>query len=654
MSQFLTRLGVLPPSIHLWFTDWVAGILPVTGENGVPDIEETPAQCFKYLDARRTTIIQGSKQRPLIRVADKNLAIMMELEGELSLSTEELSHDTGQARIKIRYTNWIADWMVHQTRSVEDLHLLIDWNPTNPNWRTRWGGKIDEIHIKHDEDGTHSIELHALSFREHAKRLLFGANPIFPPEVQLPKMWVLPGPCRSILSISMFINLARLFFPVASVVTNIFNPAGWINPLGPDALLNFDPLAWPLQVQFVNILLDQSRWTALGSAWTNWHESMKDLLMDAGVQFRPYTYLTTDEDSPHTELTDLIKGPNMQLLKAFGLGKLQEIADDLGKTIDELTRPVRNCIVFALEDKSGVTGPTGTVVDGALQLIGVTLDNLITPVTLNLSTGSVLDPGNVLNGETLVEASGMDRTYLVEQLLDVAPNPPKVIWWEGQYNGLVSTDLTFHKGSVKTVMTGGRSPTIVNEAQTFAIRYGLSQLGAVINEYAGVWAGGVLQAPGGEGLDNLYQGQLDNVLLAWQRFTDPIRALHAGDFAWQEHFEKGTGTAYTLASVLTLRAGNFKTRDFAAFKATTINGHPWMADVDFSLGDRLGFEEENVIYVDQCTAIKRDYDRTTPLRVTLSIGDDRNRDDPFAVAFKTIGAVWSLAGQILGEGTLFG
>ena len=61
-------------------------------------------------------------------------------------------------------------------------------------------------------------------------------------------------------------------------------------------------------------------------------------------------------------------------------------------------------------------------------------------------------------------------------LLMVDPGPPQVIWWDGEFNGMISTDLTWHKGTVKTIMTGSKSPTIVNEAQTFAIRYGLAQL----------------------------------------------------------------------------------------------------------------------------------------------------------------------------------
>ena len=608
---------------------------------------DAPCQTAAYLEGVRFTTIAAAKMKPLVRLADANLNVMQVLDGEISASVEELSDDTGKCTITLAYDNWLTDYMVNQTKLVADLHLLIDPIPTQPDWRKRWGGKVTEIHIKRDDKGAHTIELTALSFFEHAKRILIAANPIFPPEIQLPKMWVLPGPCRTICTTSMFINLARLFMPGWSAITNIANPAAWLNPLNPDAIANVLPTAWPIQVAFVDPVLDQSRWTSIGARWTSAFDSFKDVLRDSGCIMRCYTYLTTDPDSPNTELAGLLNvAPDLvSMLTGIDVSTLVE-------DVDQLVSPLRNCCVFAFEQKDGITGPTGTAADGLLSTVAVTLDDLITPVTVDVSTGQVWDPGNVLDGEPIHDAAGVDATTLLAGLLDVAPAPPKVIWWEGTYNGILNADLTWHKGAVKTVMTGSKSPTIVNQAQTFAIRYALAQLSDVINTWLTAGSGQT-QAPGTPGLDNLYQGQLDDTLLAWQRFTDPIRALYSGDVAWQEHFEKGTGTAYTLASVLTLRDGNFKTRAFAAFKADAIDGLPWIADYDYHLGDRLGFEEQGIIYVDNLYGKKREWSWDKPLTVSLKIGEDKQKNDPFNAAFKTIANVYSLVGELAGEGTVF-
>ena len=525
------------------YVGWMDPYVPVAGPTP-PDQLTSPCRTAAYIEGKRQAILQVGKIRPLIRLADANLDSMTEIEGELSCTVEELLDDTGVAKVTIRYSNWLMDYLTNQTMPVQDLHLLIDFVPTNPNWRTRWGGKITEIHIKSDERGIHSIEITALHHREHAKRVLIAANPIFPPEVQLPRMWVLPGPTRSICAATLAINHGSLIMPGWSTLTNIWNPAAWINPL-PSGQLNLNPLNWPIQVAFVNPVLDQSRWSCIGTAWSDAHSAFKEVLADAGVMMRAYTYLTTDEDSPNVELEQLLTASTDTLEELTGQDFFTEAQ------VKSLSAPKRNCVIFSFEDKSGATGPTGTVFDGLLQTVAVTLDQLITPVTIDLRTGDVFDPGVLLNGQLVQDATGIDRTYLLEKLALVAPDPPAVIWREGEFNGMLTTELTWRKGSTKTVMTGSKSPTIVNAAQTFGIKYGLARLSEVLNNWA-AGPSGQTQIPGSSGLDALYNNELDNTLLAWQRHTDPIRALWAGDHAFQEHFEQGSGSAYTLASVLTL------------------------------------------------------------------------------------------------------
>jgi len=649
MSQALSTLlgGPTNFDVGLQFNQWVDKLLPQVGPD-VPDLMTQTAACATYLSGVRHTVLEGAKQHPLMRITDGDLNVMNTVEGELDCTVEELMDDTGKCTLTILYDNWLVDWMTHQTMPISDLNLIIDFDPINPNWRRRWGGKITEIHVAKDEQGIHRITLSALHFREHAKRLLVACNPVLPPEVMLPKMYVMPGPVRTICALTAFMNLGRLFMPGWSTITNVFNPAGWISPLSPDAVINFLPTTWPIQVAFVDPVFDQSRWSTIGATYsTDWHNAFKDVLTDAGCMMRCYTYLTTDEDSPNTELANILNlAPDiLEMLTGVNLESLEQ-------GIDKLVAPLRNCCVFSFEQKDGITGPTGTAADGLISAVAITLDDLITPVVVDPSTGNAWDAGNILNGEPVYDAAGVGETYLLQQLADVAPAVPKVIWWDGQYNGMINTDLTWHKGSVKTVMTGSKSPAIVNEAISFAIRYSLAQLSSVIN----LWlanVSGQTQVPGTPGLDNLYMGQLSDVFLAWERYTDPIRALNSGDLAWEEHFEKGSGTAYTLAAVLTLRDGNWKTRAFAAFKAETLNGWPWIADLDFGLGDRVGFEQDGIIYVDNVFGIKREWSWRSPLQVSVKIGEDKQRADPFNAAFKTIAGVYAFAGQLAGEGTIF-
>lgn len=628
---------------------WVDSMFDTVGPV-VPDQKTSPCRAAAFLEGVRQVTLASGRARPTIRIADKHLDVMTDLHGEVSVSAEELTTDSGIAKVVISYDNWLMDYITNQTAPIEDLHLIIDLIPTKPHWSTRWGGKISEINIKQDDKGVHTIEIMAVSHREHAKRVLLAANPLFPPEIQLPRMWVMPGPTRTICAATMGINLGRNYMPGWASVTNVMNPFGWINPLNLGGIANISPLNWPVQVAFVNPVTDQSRWSSIGSSWQDCHTVFKDILTDAGVVMRAYTYLTTDEDSPNTELEQLLTLVPDTLELMFGAELTQQ-----KNFLKKLAAPNRNCVVFAFEDKSGHTGPTGTAIDGLIDTVAVTLDNLITPIVVDITTGETFDAGLMLNGQPVYEAAGVDRTYLLEKLALTAPMPPKIIWWEGEYSGMKTTDLTWHKGATATIMTGSKSPAIVNSALTFGIKYGLARLSDAINMWVGASTqSGVIQVPLSNGLDNLYTGQLDNTILAWQRFTDPMRAIHGGDLKYLEHFEAGSGTAYTLAAVLTLRDGYWKTRPWAAFKATTLNGMPWIAYLDYNLGDRVGFEHDGIIYVDNAYGIKWEWQWEQAVEVSLKIGEDVQKDDPFGAAFKTIANVYKFASQVAGEGTLFG
>lgn len=418
-----------------------------------------PMASYRYLNGRRQVLEDATRARPLIRLQDKNLKQIARIGSEMSCVTEEIAADSGSATVVIRGGDYLGDFVRNAVRIEEDLHLSVDPVATAPTWKTRWGGKIREINVKRDSSGIHTVELVATSNREHLKNILIGSTPLFPPEVQPIKMWLLPANVRTACAVTLWIQLLRAFDPIASIPTNIFNPGGWLNPLGIDAALNLNPLHWPIQVQFVNPLLDQSRTSLLTGAWTDFHSSTQEILKDAGCMARAYTYFTDDVDNPHPELEALV-----------------------GKELADLARPQRNCVVMAFEDHSGYTGPTGTAVDGLINLFASTLDDLITETVFPVDSDN--------DGE-------VDPVF--RRLFLVAPPKPWAIYKDAQESGIIESGYHQHKGPVKTTMTGSHSPKLVNDLQTFAIRWGISQLAQVVLGQ---------EAPAVEGLDNLYQGQL--------------------------------------------------------------------------------------------------------------------------------------------------
>ena len=589
--------------------------MPVIGSKGVPNPEQNALEAYRYLEARRQTIIDATRQRPLIRLWDKDFQYIGQIAQEKSVQVEEVASDSGGATIVVRRDNWLSDTILYDRRASEDLHITLDPNPTQRSWRTRWGGKITGVNAKRGQDGLHTIELEAVSNREHLKHILCAATPFSPPEFQPVKMWMLPFNCRTALTISLFINLMRQYHPFAAIPTNILNPIHWLTT----KLGHVSPMHWPVQPQWINPLTDQSRLEIFVSRWSDFHTSSQSILQDAGCQWRAYTWLTEDEESPHPELS--------QVGNALPFGIVNDVAE-------RITRPSRNCVVMAVEDKSGITGPTGTLVDGPINLIAATGDSLIT--------------------ETLVpeyDKDGDGQTDpLIRKWLGVAPAKPWVTFKDGDYSAIVESQRSVHTATARTVVVGGKSPGWLNQLQTWGIKYGLAQISQVI--MAG--PAGSYQQPGSSGLEELYQGQLDDVAFAYQRWTDPIRALQNGDFAFLEQFEQGSsGTAYTVSGTLDIRTGIWKSRPYTNFRVSIRNGYPWVANLDFTLGDRCSFEMANVLHVDQVTAIRYKWDKDSPVRVELSVGDEGAEQDPVGQAVKAIAGFWNIFGSFMGSQSLF-
>lgn len=126
-----------------------------------------------------------------------------------------------------------------------------------------------------------------------------------------------------------------------------------------------------------------------------------------------------------------------------------------------------------------------------------------------------------------------------------------------------------------------------------------------------------------------------------------------GDMAFLEMFEQGSGSAYTVSGIFSLRSGHWKTRAYTSFQVSVRNSAPYAVDVDFELGDRLAFQMGDVLHVDQLTAIRRSYDATTPMTVELSIGRDVEEEDPLARATRTLAALWNIVGVFMGAQDLF-
>jgi hypothetical protein len=551
---------------------------------------------WRLLDARRQLVLDSNRQRPLIRLWDKRFSYLGTVVSERSAEYGRLMDDSATITMSLPWSDWLADLVAHKTRVEEDLHITIDNNPNNRSWRTRLGYRVTAVRAVKNEDGTKTVELEGISLREHAKHLRIASTPVCPPEFQPIKSWFWLQNLRSGLAFTTFINLARNYWPFLAVPISLMDPVKWATTRAG----NMSPLHWPVQVQFVNALTDTSRVVPITSRWGDLHSVAEPLMEDAGVCLVDYIWLPEDTTSPHPELAAIIG--------------------------EEAARPSRACVVLAFEDKSGIVGMTGTPIDGVLDLISATLDDTITEVLLprDADGDGITDP-------------------FFRQLVGAAPDQPSLVWRDCEYSGLTQSEHKLQRATSQTVYTGGQSPTWLNQALQFVQRWALAQIDTTIT----TGTGQDLQIPLTSGLNEVVQGQTDNVFIAFQKFTNPRTAVWLNDYALLEGFENGNGTAYVISSALTLRQGLYKRSPKVSFTMVARDGEPWCYGYDFTVGDRGLFEIDSIYYAEQIRGMRWSYSQDSAVASEMMIGKDGEKD-PFDAGMKALADGWNAIGTLIG------
>lgn len=552
------------------------------------------------LESQRYAYINRPPQVPLFRVWDKDFRLLCRIADPEEAVWEELDDKVGGAQVTIagqRFA-WLRKLITRDIPYDENLMLTVDPDVTNPHdFMARWGGWIDDIDDIVEAGQPTRTVLKCTSFRDHPNFVSVAANPIFPPEVQAPKIFMNGGPTAWTCASTAFINLFRIytlngFHPIPR---NLFAPKTWLE--------NLHILNWPIQVMPMVPLLDQTRWCVLSSRWKSLEEAQAPLLKDAGVTCRAYTWLPTDP-APYTMF---------------------------GPELAELFRPKRACIILSYEDNSGVGGPTGTLIDGAMNLIAATLDDFLasTIIPLDQDGDGIPDP-------------------FIRKLLGVAPKPSPYTYRDAEHGGIRKSTMSIHKRRAVTILTGGKSPAWLNQAISFMIRYGLAQLSQVISYGLGAY-----QQYGVNGLDNLYQGQLDDVFLPFMQWRNPFASAKAGPYARNEFMASGSGSAYTVSSIQAIADGDHKNRAYVSFNQDVGDVAPFVIDKDFGLGHRVNVERSEILYTEQVKGIRRTLKRGEPCRPTLLVGDDTREEDGLLRAFRTIGDVANFAATIASAGGMF-
>lgn len=368
------------------------------------------------------------------------------------------------------------------------------------------------------------------------------------------------------------------------------NASNWMlpnDPSDPAQQSGLDRSAWPMVVKpqsFASAMASGAVWGLAISRFKNFHELSKPMMQDAEVTCVIRTYLNGDPP-PWPGATGIRHG----------------------------TR------VVSFEDRSGTytgTAHGGTIWDGLIR-------------TFREFAADFIDPT-----ESLVTDTTIPPEYYVPGAKRTQKALPFAVWRDGEITGLESYRFRLTPSKGVQVITGGQSMPGINEAISATIQMAGDMIAMMIGA-----------PPIGGAVDAILAPLYTNVILAWMVAYSNARAANSGWQRYFEYFAQGGGKAYTLSSLMVLRAGFWATRSYASHEFNARDGAPFLVSENGHVwvGDRAGYTIRNDktgrIYMDRISRVRLAWDRQTWPEYTLTIGDGRSMADPVQRAWEHIEAL---------------
>lgn len=349
------------------------------------------------------------------------------------------------------------------------------------------------------------------------------------------------------------------------------------DPLDRDSWGALDQSNWPVVIKPISFLESMAAghiWSIPISRWKNFDQAVKAILEDGELSLVTRRYL--EGDPPPWPGANLKHGT----------------------------------LVVSIEDNSGVyvgTSHGGSLADGLLRTVAEFSEDFI---------DSTLD---------VITDTDVPEEYYIPGLRLTKPRIPYAIYRPGITPGVLSAKFTQTPATAIQINTGGHSMPGVNEAISATIQ----AIGDVV--------GNQLQIGGlGGAADALLKPIYEDTLLAWMSVKSLQRAQSAGWSRYFEWFQDGADKAYTLSSLMVLRAGMWATRTWFSHELNVMNNEPFIVGDNglghLFTGSRVGStvpgDPTGRIHMDRIKKCVLAWDENHAEDWTLSIGDDKKNVDP--------------------------
>jgi len=138
----------------------------------------------------------------------------------------------------------------------------------------------------------------------------------------------------------------------------------------------------------------------------------------------------------------------------------------------------------------------------------------------------------------------------------------------------------------------------------------------------------------GSTVDTMLKPLYEDTILAWWSVKNTARAQDTGWERLFEYFQQGANKAYTIASLMVLRAGFWATKTTVSWKVEVMDGLPFMIGQNglghFFLDDRIGLVlmGDNRIHMDRARKLELSWDDSAFASWDITVGDERIFQDP--------------------------
>jgi hypothetical protein len=339
--------------------------------------------------------------------------------------------------------------------------------------------------------------------------------------------------------------------------------------------MGLDISDWHIVVKpesFIDAMASGVVWSVATSRWANFHDMAHYMVEDSEISIECRRYLPGDE--PPWPGADLRYGT----------------------------------LVVDFVDKSGIlvgTANGGNVFDGLARTIVEFADDFID------STYDI-----VADADTPEDYFDIGKRY-------TDPVKPYVVFYEGETSPVQESSWIYSPTKGVQVAVGGHSAPGVNETISATIQAVGDILGNLVQ----------LGSLGGT-IDTLLAPLYEDTILAWQTYKSNERANNTGWDRLFTYFQDGAGKAYTISSLMVLRAGMWATKTVISWQVSVSDGQPYLIGDNgighFWLDDRIGLvlKADNQIHMDRCRRIDLEWGPDSPPEWTLNVGDERIWQDP--------------------------